>query len=341
MTLWTKEEDEIVIKYYGVSPVSSWSNLLPSRSYDAIISRAQRLGLSSPLNVAKSPSPVFEELPDGMNDMDFDELWEAVHAFQKSVMCLSTRKDSVNIKLDTDSPIGICFVADLHIGAVSTPYGVVRERFDTMASYPWLYPIGAGDKIDNYLPGKHPQGMFEVMFPPELQKELVINLYSKMKGRWLGVVEGCHDDFSHQTDDFDFNKYMAHELSCANLGFGGEIKLKVGDITYNIVVRHKYRYNSSLNYTHTCKRLRERQYPMADIVCVAHNHVTTLEHMAHNDKDRIYIRPGTMKHPDRYARSIGFTGSDECLPVVILHPDERRMEPFLSLERAQYVLNNI
>lgn len=341
MTLWSKEEDEIIFKYYGVSPVSAWSNLLPKRSYDAIISRAQRLGLSSALNTAKSPVPVFEPGLEDSDEMDFDELWEAIYAFQKSAMRLSTRKDSVSISLETDSPIGVCFIADVHIGAVSTPYDIVRSRFATIASYPWLYPIGAGDKIDNYLPGKHPQGMFDVMFPPELQKELVNNLYSKLKGRWLALCQGCHDDFSHQTDDFDFTKYMAHELGCANLGYGGEIKLKVGDISYNIVVRHKYRYNSSMNYTHTCKRLRERQYPMADIVCVAHNHVTTLEHQAHNDKDRIYIRPGTMKHPDRYARSMGYTGSDECLPVVILHPDERRMEPFLSLERAQVVLDSL
>ena len=40
------------------------------------------------------------------------------------------------------------------------------------------------------------------MFPPELQKELVLDLYMRMEDRWLALVQGCHEEFSHDADDF-------------------------------------------------------------------------------------------------------------------------------------------
>ncbi len=332
---WSAEETKIIFQYYGKITVKEiQGNHLPHRTCPAIRGKAVRLGLKSNLTVKANPRPQFAVGLPSTNNMDFDELWEAAYAFQKAATMLSTRLDPVDVVLDVDYPIALAFVADIHIGAISTPLDVVRNRFELMAQYPWLYLISAGDTIDNYLPSKHPQGMFGQIFPPELQKDLVENLYSKMEGRWIALVQGCHDDFSHQTDDFDFTKYMATKLRCANLGFGGQVNLTVGDQLYEVAVRHKYRYNSSFNFTHTCKRLREREYPNADIVCVAHHHQANIEQMAHADKDRVYIRPGSMKGPDRYARSLGYRDTGQQIPIVILHPDERKMMIALDLEQA-------
>ena len=332
---WAPEEMQILLQYYGKIPVTEIiEKHLSRRTSGAIRGKAVRMGLRSNLTVKRNPRPQFiTGLPE-TSDMTFDELWEAAYAFQKASAALSTRLDPVDVVIDVDYPIALGFIADVHIGSVNTPLDVVRNRFELMANYPWLYLISAGDTTDNYLPTKHPQGMFGQLFPPELQKDLVENLYAKMEGRWIALVQGCHDEFSHQADDFDFTKYMAHKLGCANLGFGGQVNLTVGNQLYEIAVRHKYRYNSSFNYTHTCKRLREREYPNADIVCVAHHHQATIEQMAHSDKDRVYIRPGSMKGPDRWARSLGFSDTGQQIPIVILHPNERKMMVALDLEQA-------
>lgn len=327
---YSPEETDIIENYYGKIPVREIQRLyLPNRTEGSIRGKATRLGLRS--NVTTAKIRYDPELPDTTN-MDFDELWEASYAFQRASQALSTRYDEVDVYLDVDHPIGVPFIADIHIGAVSTPLDLVRERFYLIQDNPWLYPFGAGDKIDNYLPSKHPQGMFSVMFPPELQKELVENLYGKIKGRWIALVQGCHDDFSHQTDDFDFTKYMSKRMECANLGFGGAVNLHVGEQMYRIVVRHKYRYNSSLNNTHTCKRLQQMEYPNADVLVVGHHHMADIEQVQHRDKDRIYIRPGSMKGPDRYARSLGYSDTGSCTPTVMLWPDKRKMMPFMHLE---------
>jgi len=329
MPRWTKEEISILKENYGVSPIREWTHLLPNRPWTAIQNKASRIGLSSWIR-----GPQYKHETGIINGESLDELWEAAYAFQQASLRLRSRTDPVEVWLDVDYPIALAFIADLHIGAITVPLDHVRQRFEMMVEFDHLYAISAGDTTDNYLPQRHPQGMFSTMFPPEIQKELVIDLYRKMYGRWIALVQGCHEEFSHMTDDFDFTKYAAHQLDCANLGFGGLIKLTVGEQLYNIAVRHKYRYNSSLNPTHTCKRLVELEYPEADIACVAHHHRAAINQLAHRDKDRIYIRPGSLKGPDRFARSLGYTDTGSQIPVVILSPDKRQMLPYFDLDQA-------
>jgi len=337
---WTNDEEIVLRRNYGIHPIREWIDELPGRTWDSIQTKSTRMGLVSYLG-GRSPKPKFiPHLPE-VEEMDFEQLWETSYAFQKASRKLSSRQDEITIELDVDYPIGVPFLADAHIGAVSAPLDYIRTRFEMVAENPRFYPFSVGDTIDNYLPASHPQGMFGTMFPPELQKELVLNLYLKIYGRWLAVVQGCHEEFSHSADDFDFTKYLAHQLGCANLGFGGVVNLKVGEQIYRIALRHKYRFNSSYNPTHCPKQLVRFEYPNADIACVAHNHRAACEQLSHRDKDRIYVRPGSFKGPDRYARSLGFTDTGSAIPVVILWPDKRQMLPFLHLEQAIEVLNSL
>ena len=73
---------------------------------------------------------------------------------------------------------------------------------------------------------------------------------------------------------------------------------------------------------------------MADIVVVSHHHQAAVEQQPHSDKDRVYIRPGSMKGPDRFARSLGYAKTGSAIPTVILWPDKRQMLSFLNLEEA-------
>jgi len=60
-----------------------------------------------------------------------------------------------------------------------------------------------------------------------------------------------------------------------------------------------------------------------------------------SDKSRIFIRPGSFKGTDRYARQLGYVDTGAQIPSVIVYPDRRKMLPFLNLADAVTVLNNI
>ena len=220
MVNWTEEELEVIKTNFGVKPIRSWANLLPGRSLDAIHKKGQRIGLYSHIKSGDYPPPRYEPALPKPTEHTFDELWESLVNYQRMSEELNTRRDPVDIYLDVDKPIGVGFIADAHIGSMDTPLDLVRSRFEMIQEQPWLYLVSAGDTHDNFLPTKHGGGVFGTMFPPELQKELVVNLYGKMKGRWLALVQGCHEEWSHDADDFDFTKYLSSSLEAANLGFG-------------------------------------------------------------------------------------------------------------------------
>ena len=339
---WNSDEDAIIFKHHNKEPLSEWSHLLPNRSLSAITTRVYRLGLSTGNTIKpKSVVPKFApgiHVPD-VND--FEKLWEAAYVFQSASSVLSTRVNEVDVTLDVSHPIAVCFVADTHIGSLDVPLDVVRSRFDVLEKYPYIFPAGCGDMVDNYIPTSHAAGMFGQIFPPELQKELVENLYSKLMGRWLWLIQGCHDEFSHTADDFDLTKYMSKHLGCANLGFGGLVNLTVGEQTYKIAARHKYRFNSSSNPLHTCMQLVRFDEKTADVAVVAHNHITAILHNNENDKDRVYIRPGSMKGADRWTRSVGYTETGRSMPCVVFWPDKRQMMTFMDLEQCVDFMESI
>jgi len=188
MVRWNREEIDILVKNFGIRPIREWINLLPGRTWDAIQGKATRMGLVSDL---RGPIPRYDQGSE-ISGETLEEIWEAAYAFQKAAKRLSTRKDDLDVYLDVDYPIALVFIADLHIGAVTVPLDRVRERFQRMAEFEHLYAISVGDTVDNYLPQRHPQGMFSTLFPPELQKELVTSLYRMLYGRWIGLVQGCH-----------------------------------------------------------------------------------------------------------------------------------------------------
>ena len=338
---WGESEDEILRQYSGVITAEEIKRtMLSHRSLDSILSRAKRLGLHSTLtfnqhNSPNIPKPNFlnKEKMGKVSPESLQSLWDELYQFQSKSFVMSSRLDEANIQIDTDNPIAIGFLSDAHIGAISCKYKEFEDRIQLMADTPNFYVINCGDSIDNYLPTWHSAGMFGELIPPELQKVLVEHQFKKLKGRWLASVQGCHEEPSHVADDFDFNKWLCSELECANLGFGGFINIMVGKITYRIHARHKYRFNSAFNLTNTVKRLRE-QVGDFDIGAIGHHHQASVEQLSMPDKDRIFIRPGSFKAPDRWARSIGFYDTGAFVPTVILYPDKRLMLPFLHLEQA-------
>uniref|UniRef100_A0A6M3J9S4 Calcineurin-like phosphoesterase n=1 Tax=viral metagenome TaxID=1070528 RepID=A0A6M3J9S4_9ZZZZ len=334
---WTGEELAILKLNYGKQAISTWAYKLPNKSQYAIRRKAFDLGMKSALR-NKDAVPVFEDLRLPPSDAQIEEIWKALISYQGKSKGLSTQQETANISIDTDKPVMVCFLADLHIGAVSGKYKELKERIDLIASTPNAFVISAGDTVDNYLPSFHSQGQFDVICPPEIQKRLVEYIFSQLESKLLALVQGCHDEGSHEADDFDWTKYLTDKFGCVNLGFGGFVNLKVGKQLYKIAVRHKYRFNSSTNLTSTVKRMRE-QLGDFDIGCIAHNHQAAIETAVLGDKiERVFVRPGSFKGADRYARSIGFTDTGAQIPTVILFPNKRQMLPFLNIGDAVDVM---
>jgi len=254
--------------------------------------------------------------------------------FQRQIQNIDTQMSEITVAISTDQPIYIAFIGDLHLGAVTGRYQVAYKKFQLMREIPALYAINLGDTVDNFLPNAHPSGQFENLLSPKFQKLLVEEFFNILKGRWLAMINGDHENFSMISDDFNFAEYLANKMNCPNLGFGGVIHLRLGKrkrIQYDIAVRHRYRFNSSFNLTHTVKRMREQVCDF-DVGAIAHGHQPAVEHAFVAGKDRIFIRTGAFKDADRYAQKLGWNGPAHCIiPVVKLYPKKRRMQAYFDV----------
>lgn len=337
---WSEEHMLYLDEHYGKERAVDIAQKI-GKTFWAVRGMAVRRGLTS--NLRRIPGNATVQFMDKKmfsSNMKIGEIWTKLEEFQESTFQLSTHQDEATIKIDTDKPIAFVSLADLHIGAVSCRYKELRETVDYLSTLNNVFIGSIGDTVDNYLPSWHPEGQFSNIIPPEIQKILVEYLYDKLKGKFLFLVQGCHDNASYITDNFDWTKYLQQKFDCVNLGFGGFVNLIVGNQTYRICARHKYRYNSSLNLTHPVKRMRE-QFGDFDIGILAHNHQAVIEQLTHADKDRIYIRPGSFKKPDRFARQLGFLDTGSQMPSVILYPNKRIMLPFLNLCDGLEILNKL
>lgn len=274
----------------------------------------------------------FEGLKKDGSILDLKSFLAKLEAYQAELSAIDTEMKEVTVHVPGTQPIYVAFPADLHVGSVGGRYSTLLRKFKLMREIPRLYAVNGGDVVDNFLPSKHPEGSFEMICPPHVQKLIVEKLFDILRGRWVAMVKGDHENFSWLSDDFDFTAYIAEKMGCANLGFGGFINIKLGTQMYRIGIRHRYRFNSSFNLTHTVKRMRE-QLGDFDVGVVAHNHRAAVEHMNFPDKDRIFIRPGAFKMADNYAKKIGFIdGARTCvIPAVKLWGDRRKIKAYFDI----------
>ena len=332
MNEWTSKEIEFLTENYGSKSTLEIARHL-KMDVKRVENKAYRIGLRKPKRFSYLDLKALPEYA------DVEEMWRSLEEYQDKCRSLSTHQEAVTVDMsDTEDPIIVAFLADLHIGAFSGKYRELHDRVELLSKTPNCYVVSCGDTVDNYLPTFHTQGQFSEICPPEVQKVMVEYIFERLNDRVLALVQGCHDEASHYADDFDWTKYLCSKLGCANLGFGGTVTLKLGKESYVVHARHKYRFNSAFNLTHTVKRLRE-QVGDFDIGCVAHNHQASVEEVPMPDgKTRVFVRPGSFKAPDRYARSLGYVDTGAQVPSVILFPSERKMLPFLSLDDAVLVL---
>lgn len=272
-----------------------------------------------------------------IKDRDYTGVWESILDFQNVLEEKSIEQNEVKIRINTKQWIGIAFQGDLHIGNMATDYKAMLEHRDLIAKTDNLYVCLNGDYCDNYIPSSHAAGMFEALFPPAVQKNLAKDYIETIKSKVLALVSGCHDLWGMKAADFDLTEYLAKHGEAAYLGNGGVVYLTVGKVTYKIMMRHKYRFNSGENPAATVKKMFEKSGGF-DIGVVSHNHVACIEECVKEGLDgslkRLFIRAGTYKVHDRFGKQIGFAEGDISVPIVLLSPDKRDIRGFQSLSEG-------
>lgn len=359
---WSDEDREQLLQYIEEElDVEEISEML-NRTVGSIKYEARRLTLENSVrgNTATTtrPSKRVEQRKNAVEEAAVEFLdrrlgtnnrkqtWEAVVSFQKELKKAKIEQPVAHMRIQTNKWIGIAFQGDLHLGNMATDYERLLNDKELIQSNDNVYLVINGDYCDNYITGSHTGGAFEALFPPAVQKDLAKDYIESLKDKVLALVAGCHDLWSLKIDDFDLTEYLSKHGNAVYLGSGGDLFLQVGKIEYKIKMRHKYRFNSSDNATHTVKKMFEKEGGF-DVGCIAHNHIAAMEESVKEGLDgpvkRIFLRSGSYKTTDRYSSQMGFSEAMHGVPIVLFNPLERDMRGFQDLkEGIEYLsyLNN-
>ena len=302
---------------------------------------------SSTTNTPREKRTIIEKAAINFLDMrlkerNYNDVWSSILDFQHVLEEKSIEQTEAKIRINTKSWIGVAFIGDLHIGNMATDYKTMLEHRDLIASTENLYVTFNGDYCDNFLPTSHASGMFEALFPPAVQKQLAKDYIETIKDKVIALVSGCHDTFGQKASDFDLTEYLAKHGEAVYLGNGGTLWLTIGKITYKVVMRHKYRFNSSDNPTATVKKMFEKMGGF-DLGVISHSHIASMEECVKESMDgnlkRLFIRAGTYKTHDRYGKELGFSEGDISVPIVLFSPDKRDIRGFQDIsEGLEYLL---
>lgn len=272
-----------------------------------------------------------------LKDRDYSNVWSSILDFQHALNEKSIEQSEASIRIKTNKWIGVAFTGDHHIGNMATDYDTMLKHRDLIAKTNNLYVCFNGDYCDNYIPSSHAAGMFEALFPPAVQKNLAKDYIESIKGKVLALICGCHDAWSMKASDFDITEYLAKHGQAVYLGNGGVLWLTIGKQKYKIMMRHKYRFNSGDNATATVKKMFEKCGGF-DVGITGHNHIAAMEEALKEGLDgnlkRIFLRAGTYKTEDRYAKQLGFSGGTISVPVVLFNPKKRDIRGFQDLKEG-------
>lgn len=260
-----------------------------------------------------------------------DEFYDALESFIQAQEDMESVQTEITIAVEDNKPIGFANWGDWHLGAKGTDHAQFRRDIEIFTNTDGLYYGGTGDYKNNVIEFRPKGSGFDEVARPGMQDIMALDAAHKTSKAALYFVRGCHDDFDKQTSDRDFVAEMAQRAECANLWHGGLVHLRVGDITYDIRTRHKYKRESGLNTTNTQRAQVETDGP-ADMIVRAHLHYPDMQHTTKMGREMVYLRAGTYKYRDEFGQKIGGYTGEYGIPMVILYPDRKHMIPFRNFE---------
>jgi hypothetical protein len=271
---------------------------------------------------------------------DVDNLISSVQKLQKAQQAIDPKQVKVTFKTNDDKPICIAWWGDWHLGGSGVDYDKFHEHQQIIEDTEGLHWIGAGDYRDNYLP-RMPFGNNEQTIPAGTQDLMVKHELKKVAHNCIGLVRGCHEDFSKQNSDTDLIQSMCeitkeYGQGAVNLWHGGDIHIEHGGFNYHYKCRHKYKFESSLNTMNSMRRIMEIQGP-CDVACVAHLHNPEINERMLMGAFRVMMRGGSYKVWDEHGQKLAGYKGISGVPCTIIYPNKKRMIPMFLDEAVRFL----
>lgn len=261
-------------------------------------------------------------------DLSLEDILSAFKNAQEFRSSLSIKQLEATIKVPTNRPIALSFFSDVHIGSQFTNYHALENDINKIIECRDIFVMLGGDISDKMQTFRNVDTAAGHLHPTQVQLIAEERLIDTLGDKLLAKIGGNHDVMDAKRSGVDSNFYINRGRKYPYLPFGGFIKLIVGKITYGLLWKHRYRYNSTINQFNSHHRMLEMLEPTADVVVQEHEHNPGIESVERFEYDSrktvISVRTGTYKLDDPY--SVEFFKSGRVAPqTIIFFPDKRKI----------------
>ena len=263
--------------------------------------------------------------------LDVDAVIKAVATIQAQAEAQSIYKESAEVRIDTQSPVLLVAMSDLHVGNQATDHLKILEHLKLIKDTPNTFVTFNGDLADNLFVFR--KGGSEEGLTAEMQGLLVMEFISELDkaGKVISITSGNHDAFVD-----NFYRTFAGGIKAPLFFNWGETNIKVGSQEYRLGQFHEFTMGNS-TMSHLLRELKvlEMRFPEADIVVGGHTHRKAIEEVNITGKRRVLMEAGAYKLKDTFQIGHGnarYGQFDYGGASVLLFPDTKRMIPFYDLE---------
>jgi hypothetical protein len=264
---------------------------------------------------------------------DTDRLWESRKTETSRAIQYHDQRHRARIGFPGTKPIALAFISDQHISE-GTPSDLAQMERDAILvrDTPGMYGVLGGDGVDNHI--KHRTAIIASGSKPGNEWRLYDHYLGFFGHKLAAMISGNHDDWTKDFTDVDVVGMIARKHRIFYAPDYVLLDVEVGKAVYKVKVRHQYRFSSSLNETHTVKRMWSEDGDDFDVGVVCHKHVAALEPFEKHGLVRWALRPGSYQFMSGYSRRFGYTQSLPTCPTMVFLPDRREMHGFRDVRWA-------
>lgn len=339
---WTEQERSDVLHY---SLNADFHRLYPGRRTDsAIYNKRNELRNAGyeptlPPTSLGQPRKVMMQTSQPPVPPTFADLRAAAMAVQKVQQDYedATIQFEVEVQFDTDTPIGIVWMSDMHLGSYGTELDKLEHDIEAIlaAGPDKLRVFIGGDSIDNFiLPALSHAHRDTAILNPELQVSYYRSLVDRLLPQVVAVGSGNHDGWTKRMSGLDVNMVALNGLPVTYVGEECYLTFRIGNQTYLAWRKHRPLGASKNNPIAAIMNQYKNGDRVFDLGVTEHHHTPNIATFWGHNQHRVGITTGSYKTRDAHAREYGHVHGKACAPVTVLHPHSHKILPYVDIADA-------
>lgn len=241
-------------------------------------------------------------------------------------------QDISNWHIDSNEPICVVVLGDLHLGSWATDYEQFKEITDQLVNTPNLYAILVGDLLQMSIKLRGVLEVADNALPPAFQYMFLEDWLKEVKHK---VIASTWDNHAVMREENQAGRSEYAEIFCRHTIYHnniGHLTIGVGEQKYNLAVAHFFRGRSMYNPLHGHFRYMRETAHDRELVMSGDSHVPGVAVWDIGGQQKVALNCGSIQNSGFGKRFFSLFNAP-VFPCVTFDPFDHLMTPYYSVKQ--------